>query len=67
MKHFQPAEHISIDERMVQNKWIYGFRQYSVSDFVTDHCALHESLVCMHSHMKLKQITFRPLKTLNMI
>ena len=28
MKHFQPDEHISIDERMVPNKWIYGFRQY---------------------------------------
>ena len=28
MKHFQPDEHISIDERMVQNKLIYGFRQY---------------------------------------
>ena len=28
MKHLQPAEHISIDERMVQNKWIYGFRHY---------------------------------------
>ena len=33
MKHFQPAEHISIDEKMVQNKWIceaslHGFRPY---------------------------------------
>ena len=28
MTHFQSNEHISIDERMVQNKWIYGFRQY---------------------------------------
>ena len=27
MKYFQPDEHISIGERMVQNKGIYGFRQ----------------------------------------
>ena len=38
-----------------------------VSDFISDHCALHASLVCTHSHPKRKQITFRPLKLLMMI
>ena len=28
MKHFQPDEHVSIDERMVRNKGRYAFRQY---------------------------------------
>ena len=36
-----------------------------VSDFVSDHCALHASLVCTRSHPKRKQITFRPLKTID--
>ena len=36
-----------------------------VSDFVSDHCVLHASLVCTRSHPKRKQITFRPLKTID--
>ena len=36
-----------------------------VSDFVSDHCVLHASLVCTRSHPKQKQITFRPLKTID--
>ena len=36
-----------------------------VSDFISDHCALHASLVCTRSHPKRKQITFRPLKTID--
>ena len=36
-----------------------------ISDFVSDHCALHASLVCTRSHPKQKQITFRPLKTID--
>ena len=36
-----------------------------VSDFVSDHCALHASLVCTCSHPKRNQITFKPLKTIN--
>ena len=36
-----------------------------VSDFVSDHCALHASLVCMRGNPKRKQITFRPLKTID--
>ena len=36
-----------------------------VSDFVSDHCALHASLVCTRSHPKRKQITFRQLKTID--
>ena len=38
-----------------------------VSDFISDRCALHASLVCTRSHPKRKQITFRPLKLLIMI
>ena len=30
-----------------------------VSGFVSDHCALHTSLVCTRSHPKRKKITFR--------
>ena len=36
-----------------------------VSDFNSDHCALHASIVCTRSHPKRKQITFRPLKTID--
>ena len=36
-----------------------------VSDFISDHCALHASLVCTRSHPKRKHITFRPLKTID--
>ena len=36
-----------------------------VSDFISDHCALHASLVCTRSHPKRKQITFTPLKTID--
>ena len=40
-----------------------------VSGFVSDHSALlhllHASLVCTRSHPKRKQITFRPLKTID--
>ena len=32
---------------------------------VSDHCALHASLVCTRSHPKRKQITFRQLKTID--
>ena len=35
-----------------------------VSDFVSDHCELHASLVCTRSHPKRKQTTFRQLKTI---
>ena len=36
-----------------------------VSDFVSDYCALHASLLCTRSHLKQKQITFIPLKTID--
>ena len=36
-----------------------------MSDFVSDHCALHAYLVCTRSHPKRKQITFRQLKTID--
>ena len=32
---------------------------------VSDHCALHASLVCTHIHPNRQQITFRPLKIIN--
>ena len=36
-----------------------------VSDFVSNHCVLHASLVCTGSHPKRKKITFRQLKTID--
>ena len=36
-----------------------------VSDVISDHCALHASLVCTRSYPKRKQITLRPLKTID--
>ena len=37
----------------------------SLSDFVSDHCALHATITCTRNHPERKKITYRCLKNIN--
>ena len=36
-----------------------------VSDFISDHCALHAIIVCTRDHPSRKRITYRCIKNIN--